>query len=100
MNADLLTRREAALGAHVPTFYRQPLEIVRGAGVHVWDAAGRRYLDCYNNVPHVGHCHPCVVEAIARQASTLNTHTRYLHRLCPTRLVALTQSLTKDLQLQ
>ena len=45
----------------------------------VWDADGNRYLDCYNNVPHVGHCHPRVVEAICQQAATLNTHTRYLH---------------------
>jgi 4-aminobutyrate aminotransferase-like enzyme len=81
MSSDLLTRRAAALGGHVPTFYRAPLEIVRGAGVRVWDAQGREYLDCYNNVPHVGHCHPRVVEAIARQAATLNTHTRYLHPL-------------------
>src|ERR1700739_3005811 len=39
---------------------------------------GRRYLDAYNNVPVVGHCHPYVVEALTRQARTLNTHTRYL----------------------
>ena len=45
----------------------------------MWDSAGNKYLDCYNNVPHVGHCHPHVVDAIARQAATLNTHTRYLH---------------------
>ncbi|MCB1350508.1 MAG: aminotransferase class III-fold pyridoxal phosphate-dependent enzyme, partial [Maritimibacter sp.] len=44
-----------------------------------WDAAGRKYLDCYNNVPHVGHCHPHVVGAICEQAARLNTHTRYLH---------------------
>jgi len=79
MTSDLFSRRAAALGGHVPTFYRQPLEIVRGEGVYVWDAQGRQYLDCYNNVPHVGHCHPRVVEAIAQQAATLNTHTRYLH---------------------
>lgn len=72
------------MGGHVPTFYRAPLEIVRGAGVHLWDAAGKRYLDCYNNVPHVGHCHPRVVAAIADQAATLNTHTRYLHPLVVT----------------
>ena len=47
--------------------------------MRVWDADGREYLDCYNNVPHVGHCHPKVVEAISLQAATLNTHTRYLH---------------------
>jgi len=52
---------------------------VKGQGTWLWDADGRKYLDCYNNVPHVGHCHPKVVEAIATQAATLNTHTRYLH---------------------
>lgn len=79
--SELLARRAALLGPNVPTFYDDPVEIVRGEGVWLWDARGRRYLDCYNNVPHVGHCHPHVVEAIARQAETLNTHTRYLHRL-------------------
>ncbi len=57
----------------------KPVHIVRGEGVWLWDAEGRKYLDCYNNVPHVGHCHPRVVEAMARQAAILNTHTRYLH---------------------
>ncbi|WP_102110422.1 aspartate aminotransferase family protein [Oceaniglobus roseus] len=76
---DLIARRRARLGTNVPTFYDRPLHIVRGEGVWLWDADGRRYLDCYNNVPHVGHCHPHVTEAIAKQAATLNTHTRYLH---------------------
>ncbi|WP_127901288.1 aspartate aminotransferase family protein [Solirhodobacter olei] len=75
----LLARRRRLLGPNVPTFYADPVEIVRGEGVWLWDAAGRRYLDCYNNVASVGHCHPRVTEAIARQAATLNTHTRYLH---------------------
>jgi 4-aminobutyrate aminotransferase-like enzyme len=52
--------------------------MVRGEGAWLYDVTGRRYLDVYNNVPHVGHCHPHVVEAIARQAATLNTNTRYL----------------------
>lgn len=75
----LLARRQALLGPGMSTFYRRPLHIVKGQGVWLWDAEGRRYLDAYNNVPHVGHCHPHVVEAICRQAATLNTHTRYLH---------------------
>lgn len=54
------------------------LHLVRRLGTWVWDADGRKYLDCYNNVPHVGHCHPAVVAAITAQASLLNTHTRYL----------------------
>jgi 4-aminobutyrate aminotransferase-like enzyme len=75
----LLERRAKLLGPNVPIFYDQPLHLVKGQGVWVWDAQGRKYLDCYNNVPHVGHCHPQVVAAICQQASTLNTHTRYLH---------------------
>ncbi len=77
--AAMMARRERLLGPNVSTFYEEPLHIVKGEGVWLWDADGRKYLDCYNNVPHVGHCHPKVVDAIARQAATLNTHTRYLH---------------------
>ena len=76
---ELLARRFKVLGSHSPLFYEEPLHLVRGEGVWLWDAAGRRYLDVYNNVPHVGHCHPRVVEALTRQAETLNVHTRYLH---------------------
>jgi len=78
-SSTLLERRVRVLGRHSPLFYDRPLEIVRGEGVWLWDAQGERYLDAYNNVPHVGHCHPRVVEALTRQARTLNTHTRYLH---------------------
>ena len=60
-------------------FYKDPLHIVRGEGVWVFDSQGKRYLDMYNNVPHVGHCHPEVVEALQKQIALLNTHTRYLH---------------------
>ena len=79
--AALMDRRRKLLGPNVATFYEEPLHLVKAQGVWLWDADGRKYLDCYNNVPHVGHCHPKVVEAICRQASTLNTHTRYVHEL-------------------
>ena len=75
----LLSDRARLMGPNVSTFYDDPVHIVRGEGVWLWDADGRKYLDCYNNVPHVGHCNPRVVEAICQQAATLNTHTRYLH---------------------
>jgi 4-aminobutyrate aminotransferase-like enzyme len=74
----LLERRYRVLGRNSPLFYDKPLHFVRGEGVWLYDADGRRYLDAYNNVPHVGHCHPRVVAALARQAGTLNIHTRYL----------------------
>jgi 4-aminobutyrate aminotransferase-like enzyme len=80
MDSDtLLERRYRVLGRNSPLFYDKPLTLVRGEGVWVYDADGKRYLDAYNNVPHVGHCHPQVVAALSRQAATLNTHTRYLH---------------------
>jgi 4-aminobutyrate aminotransferase-like enzyme len=74
-----MERRRRALGPFYSHFYEKPLYLVRGEGVWLFDDKGKRYLDCYNNVPSVGHCHPEVVEAVARQAATLNTHTRYLH---------------------
>jgi 4-aminobutyrate aminotransferase-like enzyme len=74
----LIERRNRLLGVNAPLFYDNPVHIVRGEGVWLFDAQGRRYLDVYNNVPHVGHCHPQVVEALCRQAGKLNVHTRYL----------------------
>lgn len=75
----LLERRARLLGPAYRLFYDQPLHPVRGDGVWLFDADGRRYLDAYNNVASVGHARPEVVQAIARQAAVLNTHTRYLH---------------------
>jgi 4-aminobutyrate aminotransferase-like enzyme/Ser/Thr protein kinase RdoA (MazF antagonist) len=79
-SAELRSRRERVLGSALsPLTYERPLHLVRGEGVWLFDADGHRYLDAYNNVPVVGHAHPRVVEAIARQAGELNTNTRYLH---------------------
>ncbi|TAJ93068.1 MAG: aminotransferase class III-fold pyridoxal phosphate-dependent enzyme [Reyranella sp.] len=77
--ATLAARRDQALGAGAPLFYSTPLHIVRGQGVELFDPEGRRYVDMYNNVPCVGHANSHVAEAMARQQSTLNVHSRYLH---------------------
>lgn len=77
--AAILARREKLLGPGNPLFYEDPVHLVRGKGVWLYDSEGKKYLDCYNNVPCVGHCHPHVVETLCRQAGTLNIHTRYLH---------------------
>ena len=76
--AGLLARRNLLLGEGVPLFYDEPVHIVRGEGVMLYDADGRQYLDMYNNVPCVGHAHPRVVQAMTEQARTLNVHSRYL----------------------
>jgi 4-aminobutyrate aminotransferase-like enzyme len=97
MSETLIARRNRLLGPNVPTFYDIPVHMVRGEGVWLWDADGKKYLDCYNNVPHVGHCHPKVIEAIAKQAATLNTHTRYLHDTILDYADRLTAKLSHDL---
>lgn len=74
----LLERRAALLGPELEIFYDRPVHAVRASGARLIDASGRAYIDAYNNVPQVGHCHPAVVEALTRQAATLNTNTRYL----------------------
>ncbi len=78
-DAALLARRRKALGPAYRLFYQNPVHVVRGEGVFLYDQDGHQYLDAYNNVAAVGHCHPHVVKAITAQLNILNTHTRYLH---------------------
>jgi 4-aminobutyrate aminotransferase-like enzyme len=82
-NDEILAARLRAIGRNVSIGYRRPVQIVRGEGQYLFDETGRRYIDGYNNVPHVGHCHPRIVEAAARQMRALNTNTRYLHENLP-----------------
>ena len=78
-NDEILAVRRRLVGGNVSVGYRRPVHVVRGSMQYLFDETGRRYLDAYNNVPHVGHCHPRIVEAAERQMRTLNTNTRYLH---------------------
>lgn len=75
----LLKRRAQVLGPSLSISYRKKLKIVRGRDAYLYDHTGRAFLDGVNNICHVGHSHPHVVEALARQAAVLNTNTRYLH---------------------
>lgn len=76
---ELLALRRELLGRNLSISYREPLKMVRGLGQYLYDENGDAYLDCVNNVCHVGHCHPRVVRAGQRQLEILNTNTRYLH---------------------
>jgi 4-aminobutyrate aminotransferase-like enzyme/Ser/Thr protein kinase RdoA (MazF antagonist) len=78
---EILSLRKQVIGPSLSISYKIPLKMVRGSMQYLYDDLGRKYLDCRNNVPHVGHSHPHVVKAIQRQASVLNTNTRYLHSL-------------------
>ncbi|HFD2949968.1 TPA: aspartate aminotransferase family protein [Klebsiella pneumoniae] len=75
---EIVSRRESLLGPSYKLMYEHPVEFVRGEGVFLYDDQNNAYLDCYNNVPSVGHCNPAVVEAVSNQVATLNTHTRYM----------------------
>ncbi len=75
----ILDSRQAHLGPSLSISYKKPLKIVRGWMQYLYDEQGNRYLDGVNNVPHVGHCHPHVVETAVSQTALLNTNTRYLH---------------------
>ncbi|ATZ13153.1 aspartate aminotransferase family protein [Erwinia amylovora] len=75
----LTDKRSQVLGESYRLFYRKPVHLVRGKGQYLWDAAGDKYLDVYNNVASIGHCHPAVIDAVYQQMNQLNTHTRYLH---------------------
>jgi 4-aminobutyrate aminotransferase-like enzyme/Ser/Thr protein kinase RdoA (MazF antagonist) len=92
-----LIRRSQLLGPCAYLSYQRPLHIVRAEGVWMYDSEGNRYLDVYNNVPHVGHCHPHVVKAIASQARRLNTNTRYMHGLILELAARLTQRMPESL---
>ncbi len=77
---EMITRREKYMGGAYRLFYRKPVDLVKGEGEYLWDSDGVKYLDMYNNVAGVGHCHPAVIKAVTEQMSLLNTHTRYLHK--------------------
>ncbi len=76
--AEAIRRRQRLLGPAYRLFYKDPVQVSRGQGTKLYDRAGHEYLDAYNNVVPLGHCHPRVVEAVTRQMQTLCTHTRYI----------------------
>ena len=95
--ADLVARRRRVFGPTSMLFYARPLNLVRGEGVWLIGADGTRYLDAYNNVASVGHCHPRVVAAVSRQMATLNTHSRYLCEIVYTYAERLLATLPREL---
>ena len=76
---DLLEQRKLHIGRNLSISYKKKLKIVRGALQYLYDDEGNTYVDCVNNVSHVGHCHPSVVRATQKQVAILNTNTRYLN---------------------
>ncbi|WP_029057251.1 aminotransferase class III-fold pyridoxal phosphate-dependent enzyme [Stappia stellulata] len=96
-HAEIVEMRRELLLPNLSISYDRPIKFVRGEGVWLVDDGGRAYLDCFNNVCHIGHAHPVVVEAMSKQAATLNTNTRYLHDNIVAYAERLTATLPNDL---
>lgn len=78
-----LAYRHKYLSSILSVSYIKPIKMDRAAFQYMYDADGNTFLDAYNNIPHVGHSHPRVVEAGQRQMAKLNTNTRYLYDILP-----------------
>src|ERR1043165_9112113 len=95
---DTLANRRRLLGGNLSIAYNNPVKIVRGEMQYLYDQDDRQYIDAYNNVAHVGHCHPKVVQAGQKQMALLNTNTRYLSDLINEYASALTATLPAPLR--
>ncbi|HEX2846192.1 MAG TPA: aminotransferase class III-fold pyridoxal phosphate-dependent enzyme [Chitinophagaceae bacterium] len=95
--ASLLSERKEHVGRNLSISYKKPLKILKGAFQYLYDDKGNTFIDCVNNVSHVGHCHPVVVKAMQKQIATLNTNTRYLNNAMMDYAKALTAKLPAKL---
>ena len=75
--AEVLARRGGALAGVQEHYYAEPPRIERGWRHHLMDTDGRTYLDAVNNVAGIGHAHPRLTRAVARQWELLNTNSRF-----------------------
>ncbi|MCO6510026.1 MAG: aminotransferase class III-fold pyridoxal phosphate-dependent enzyme [Aridibacter famidurans] len=73
-----LKRRHANTSRALSLQFEEPIQMESAAFQYMFDSEGNTYLDCYNNIPHVGHCHPAVADTLSFMSMTLNTNTRYL----------------------
>ena len=95
--SELLQIRRQHIGRNLSISYKKNVKIIRGALQYLYDDKGNTFIDCVNNVSHVGHCHPRVVKAMQQQIATLNTNTRYLHDNLVDFARMLTATLPKEL---
>ena len=96
-NRDLIAHRKMHLGRSLSLQYDVPIRMVRGAGVYLIDQFGKKYLDTVNNVAHVGHESPTVVDSGQKQMAILNTNSRYLHPIINELAQEIIETLPKEL---
>lgn len=92
-----LERRHQFISKALSVSFHTPIQMSGAAFQYMFDSTGNTYLDAYNNIPHVGHCHPHVVAAGQRQMAQLNTNTRYLYDLLPSYAERLLNTFPKSL---
>ena len=91
--------RQDYLSPSLRLSYEEPLHIVKGVAQYLYDKDGKKYLDAINNIQHVGHCHPRIIEAAYIQSKKLNTNTRYLDEVIVNYAKAITSKLPNDLNI-
>ncbi|XP_074068328.1 5-phosphohydroxy-L-lysine phospho-lyase isoform X2 [Macrotis lagotis] len=95
---ETLSLRRQLIGSSCRLFFPEnPVKIVQAQGQYMYDEKGVEYIDCINNVAHVGHCHPHVVQAAHQQNQALNTNSRFLHDNIVDYAQRLAQTLPKEL---
>ena len=75
----LLGLRKKYFPSALSVSYRTPVHMVSARFQYMFDAGGNSFLDAYNNIPHVGHSHPVISEAVSTGMRKLNTNTRYIY---------------------
>ena len=96
--AEILRLRKKHISPSLSLAYDKSLHIVRGHGQYLYDPSDVTYLDCVNNVCHVGHCRPEVIRAADDQMKQLNTNTRFLHENIVRYALRLTETLPDPLE--
>ena len=94
---NLLEARNRHISKALSIAHGKPLHIVRGEMQYLHASDGTKYLDLVNNVSHVGHCNPHVVEAGQRQMAILNTNSRYVYEELTEYLGRLSSTLPESL---
>ncbi len=96
--ARIIDSRAAHLPRTHPTYFEQPIDMVRAHECTFIDEEGNRYLDALNNVTLVGHCHPRLTDAARRQLGRLNTNSRFVYDALTDYIERLTATLPEHLQ--
>ncbi|PPR47422.1 MAG: 5-aminovalerate aminotransferase DavT [Alphaproteobacteria bacterium MarineAlpha5_Bin9] len=81
---EILKKRKKYIPNNYSIAYKNPLHFLESKDQYFFDHYGKKYLDCVNNISHIGHSHPKIQESIIEQNKKMNTNTRYLYEIINT----------------